>query len=141
MKKIIRFIVNPVSGFGKQKVIEKLVEQYLNLTIFDYQIVYTKASKHAIELANQAVADNVNIVVAVGGDGSINEIARGLIGSNTALAIIPAGSGNGLARHLKIPLNIKKAIEIINNAKEKQMDTFQFNDECVFNISGVGFDA
>lgn len=140
-KKKICFIVNPVSGFGKQKVIEKLVEQHLDRTIYDHKIVYTKAAKHATELAKQAVADAFDVVVAVGGDGSINEIGKGLIGSNTALAIVPAGSGNGLARCLDIPLNLIKAIELINKGKEKRIDTFQFNDERVFNISGVGFDA
>lgn len=140
-KKKICFIVNPVSGFGKQKVIEKLVEQHLDRTLYDHQIVYTKAAKHATELAKQAVVDTFDVVVAVGGDGSINEIGRGLIGSNTALAIVPAGSGNGLARCLNIPLNLIRAIEIINRGKEKKIDTFQFNDEHIFNISGVGFDA
>ncbi len=141
MKKKICFIVNPVSGFGKQKLIEKLVGQHLDQTRFDHAFFYTKASKHATELAKQAVADSFDIVVAVGGDGSINEIGRGLIGSNTALAIVPAGSGNGLARCLDIPLDLIKAIGVINRGKEKQIDTFQFNEEHIFNISGVGFDA
>ncbi len=140
-KKKILFIVNPVSGFGKQKVIEKLIKQHLDHTLFDYEIAYTKAAKHATALAKKAVIENFNIVVAVGGDGSINEIARGLIGSDTALAIVPAGSGNGLARCMNIPLDLIKAIGIINNAKEKHIDTFQFNEEYIFNISGVGFDA
>ena len=140
MKKIC-FIVNPVSGFGKQKIIEKLIDQYLDLKAFDYIIVYTKAAKHATELAKQAVTDNFDIVVAVGGDGSVNEIARGLIGSNTALAIVPAGSGNGLARYLNIPLNLKKAIETINNCKVKKVDTVQLNNEHFINVAGLGFDA
>jgi len=140
-KKKICFIVNPISGFGKQKIIEKLIKQHLNLSIFDYKIDYTKAAKHATELTKQAVADNYDIVVAVGGDGSINEIGRGLIGTNTALAIIPAGSGNGLARCLNIPLNLVKAIAVINKGKEKRIDTFQFNNEHFFNIAGIGFDA
>lgn len=141
MKKKICFIVNPISGIGRQKVIEKLIDQQLNRTLFDYEISYTKAAKHATELARQAVLNNFNIVVAVGGDGSINEIGRGLIGSTTAMAIIPAGSGNGLARHLKIPLDSKKAMDIINNAKETIIDTMQFNNETFINIAGLGFDA
>ena len=141
MKKKICFIVNPISGIGRQKVIEKLIDEHLDRTLFDYEIAYTKAAKHATELAKKAVADNFNIVVAVGGDGSINEISKGLIGSATAMAIIPAGSGNGLARHLKIPIDSKKAMSIINNAKETIIDTMQFNDETFVNIAGVGFDA
>ncbi len=141
MKKKICFIVNPISGFGKQKIIEKLIDQHLNLKNFDFKIVYTKAAKHATEIAKQAVADNFDMVVAVGGDGSVNEIARGLIGSNTALAIVPAGSGNGLARYLKIPLNLKKAIKIINTGKVKKVDAVQLNNEYFFNVAGLGFDA
>lgn len=141
MKKKICFIVNPISGIGRQRVIEKLIDKYLNRTLFDYEIAYTKAAKHATALAKQAVVNNFNIVVAVGGDGSINEISKGLVGTNTAMAIIPTGSGNGLARHLKIPLNIKKAMDIINNANETLIDSIQFNEETFVNIAGIGFDA
>ena len=141
MKKKICFIINPVSGVGRQKVIEKLIDEQLNRTLFDYEIAYTKASKHATELAKQAVANNFDIVVAVGGDGSVNETAKGLIGSNTAMAIIPTGSGNGLARHLNIPLDLKKAMNVINHAKEKKIDSIQFNNETFVNVAGVGFDA
>lgn len=141
MKKKICFIVNPISGVGRQKVIEKLIDQHLNRTLFEYEIAYTKAAKHATELAKQAVADNFNIVVAVGGDGSVNEISKGLIGTTTSLAIIPTGSGNGLARHLKIPLDLKKAMSVINNAKETLIDSIQFNNETFINVAGIGFDA
>ncbi|MDP1747652.1 MAG: YegS/Rv2252/BmrU family lipid kinase [Bacteroidota bacterium] len=141
MKKKICFIVNPISGVGRHKVVEKLIDQHLNRTLFDYEIVYTKAAKHATELAKQAVATDFNIVVAVGGDGSVNEVARGLIGSTTAMAIMPAGSGNGFARHMKIPLDLKKAMNIINNAKEASIDTIQLNNETFINVAGVGFDA
>jgi diacylglycerol kinase (ATP) len=141
MKKKICFIINPISGVGKQKIIEKLIDQHLNKTVFDYEIVYTQAAKHAITLAKQAAADNFNIVVAVGGDGSVNEVTKGLVGSNTAMAIIPTGSGNGLARHLNISLDLKKAMEIINAGKETRIDSIQLNDETFINVAGVGFDA
>lgn len=141
MKKKICFIVNPISGVGRQKVIEKLIDRELNRLVYDYEIAYTKAAKHAIELSKQAAAKGFDIVVAVGGDGSVNETARGLIGTTTAMAIIPTGSGNGLARHLQIPLNLKKAMEVINNGKEKSIDTIRLNDESFVNIAGVGFDA
>ena len=141
MKKKICFIVNPISGIGRQKVIEKLIDQHLNRVLFDYEIAYTKASKHATELSKKAVTEHFDIVVAVGGDGSVNETAKGLIGSNTAMALIPAGSGNGLARHLNIPLNFKKAMNVINNANEKYIDTIQLNEEIFVNVAGVGFDA
>lgn len=141
MKKKICFIVNPISGVGRQKVIEKLIDRELNRLVYDYEIAYTKAAKHAIELSKQAAAKGFDIVVAVGGDGSVNETAKGLIGTTGAMAIIPTGSGNGLARHLQIPLNLKKAMEVINNGKEKSIDTIRLNDESFVNIAGVGFDA
>ncbi len=140
MKKIC-FIVNPISGVGRHKVIEKLIDQYLNRKLFDCEIAYTRAAKHATELARQAVTDNFHIVVAVGGDGSVNEITKGLIGSTTAMAVIPTGSGNGLARHLKIPLDLKKAMGVINHAKETRIDSIEFNNETFINVAGIGFDA
>ncbi len=140
-KKKICFIVNPVSGIGRQKVIEKLIDQLLDRTLFEYEIQYTKAAKHATELAKDAAARNFDIVVAVGGDGSVNETAKGLIGSKTAMAIIPTGSGNGLARHLKIPIDLKKAMDVINNGAITKVDSIRFNDETFVNVAGIGFDA
>ncbi len=141
MKKKICFIINPISGIGKKKVIEKLIEEKLNKQIFDHKIIYTEAPKHATKIAQQAAVENFDIVVAVGGDGSVNEIAKGLINTNTAMAIIPAGSGNGLARHLNIPLDFKMAMSIINKAKEIQIDSINFNNEIFVNVAGIGFDA
>ncbi len=141
MKKKICFIVNPISGVGKQKVVEKLVDLHLNLSIFEYKIVYTDAPKHATVLARQAADEKFNIAVAVGGDGSVNEVAKGLIGTKTALAILPSGSGNGLARHLNVPLDMVKAILMINTGKEISIDTVHFNEETFVNVAGIGFDA
>ena len=86
-------------------------------------------------------ASKFNIIAAVGGDGSVNEIGKQLINSNTTLAIIPAGSGNGLARNLKIPMNIKKAILLINKGKIKAIDTVKINGDHFLGTAGVGFDA
>jgi diacylglycerol kinase (ATP) len=140
-KKKICFIVNPVSGVGRQKVIEKLIDEQLDRTLYDYEIAYTKAAKHAIALAADAAARKTDIVVAVGGDGSVNETAKGLLHTKTALAIIPTGSGNGLARHLKIPLNLNKAMQVINKGREISIDSIQINDETFVNVAGIGFDA
>ncbi|MEO6903044.1 MAG: YegS/Rv2252/BmrU family lipid kinase [Bacteroidia bacterium] len=141
MMKRISFIVNPISGVGRQKIIEKLIDRYLDKTLFDYELCYTTKPKHATKLAIQAANKGFDIVVAVGGDGSVNEVAKGLLNTNTAMAIIPSGSGNGLARHLKIPMNLKKAMNIINQANETFIDTIQFNEEIAVNIAGLGFDA
>ncbi|MEO6884276.1 MAG: diacylglycerol kinase family protein [Bacteroidia bacterium] len=141
MKKKLRFIINPISGIGKQKIVEKIVEREINKEIFDYDIVYTEAPKHATLLAKQAAQENIDIVAVVGGDGSVNETGNGLIGSNTALAIIPAGSGNGLARHLGIPIDLSKAIKILHHIKIKKIDTVKINETSFINIAGIGFDA
>ncbi|HEX8515499.1 MAG TPA: diacylglycerol kinase family protein [Bacteroidia bacterium] len=141
MKKKICFIVNPISGVGRQKLIEKLIDESLDRTIYEYQIVYTRAAKHAIELAREAAFNRTDVVVAVGGDGSVNETAKGLVNTQTAMAIIPTGSGNGLARHLMIPLKLKKAMEIINRGKTTMIDTIRLNDETFVNVAGIGFDA
>ena len=137
----ILFIVNPVSGIGKQKGVEKLIESRLDKTRFIASIAYTNAPGHATEISHTAAADGVDIVVAVGGDGTVNETAAGLVGTDTALAIVPAGSGNGLARHLKIPMNLKRAIDIINIGKVLKIDTATINDQLFVNVAGVGFDA
>jgi YegS/Rv2252/BmrU family lipid kinase len=140
-KKKICFIVNPISGVGRQKVIEALIDKYLDRSIYEYEIAYTKAAKHATELAADAASRKVDVVVAVGGDGSVNETAKGLVGTSTAMAVLPAGSGNGLARHLNIPINLKKAMQVINNGKLTKIDTIRLNEETFVNVAGVGFDA
>jgi YegS/Rv2252/BmrU family lipid kinase len=141
MKKRICFIVNPISGVGRQKVVEKLISKDLDKSVYDYEIVYTKAAKHATTLARAAAEAGVDVVVAVGGDGSVNETAKGLVGTTTAMAILPCGSGNGLARHLKIPLNLRAAMKVINAGLRGKMDTVSMNEETFVNVGGVGFDA
>lgn len=140
MKRIC-FIINPVSGVGRQKVIEKLIDEHLDRTLFSYEVAYANAPKHATELAGNAASRNFDIVVAVGGDGSVNETAKGLIGTSTAMAIIPTGSGNGLARYLKIPMDLEKAMEVINRTNKRVIDTVKFNSEKFVNVAGIGFDA
>ena len=141
MKKKILFIINPISGVGRHRTVEKLIDEKLDRNIFDYELAYTKASKHAIELSKKAVEENFQIVVAVGGDGSVNEVGRSLVGTDSALAILPCGSGNGTARHLKIPMNLTKAMQIINQEKVVRIDTFNINEETAINTAGIGFAA
>src|SRR5690625_7999612 len=89
--------------------------QYLDSTLFRFEIVYTEYAGHGEILAKKAVEENFDVVVAVGGDGSVNEVIRGLYGSRLVLGIIPKGSGNGLARRLQIPLHQKSAIQLLND--------------------------
>jgi len=139
VKKIL-FLINPVSGVGKQRTVEKYIDAELDKSLLSVDISYTQYKAHARELAYKAVG-NYDAVVAVGGDGTVNEVASRLIGSDTALAIIPTGSGNGLARYLNIPLRIKKAVQALNNFQVKEIDTLNVNQYCCVNVAGIGFDA
>jgi len=141
MKQRIRFIINPISGVGKKGVIPGLIEQHLDHTLFDYDIVYTEYRKHAKKIAYESSLEGVDIVCAVGGDGSVHEVGTALIGTKTKLAILPCGSGNGLARHLGIPMHLSKAIECINKDASIRMDTVVVNDKPFLGIGGYGFDA
>ena len=137
----ILFIINPISGVGKQKKVEKAIEKVLDKSLFDYEVEYTEYAHHATVISLQAAIRQVDIVVSVGGDGSINDCVRGLIGTNVTLGIIPAGSGNGLARTLNIPLNIEDAIEVLNKKKRATIDTVKVNNKIYASIAGIGFDA
>lgn len=134
------FIINPRSGTGKQRGIEKTIENLANKHKADYTIRFTEYAGHA-SLLTKEFRDKVDIVAVVGGDGSLNECGKELLYSNTALGIIPTGSGNGLARHLKIPLTPEKAVETIFKGKIKKMDTGKINDQVFLSTAGIGFDA
>lgn len=137
----ILFIINPISGVGKQKKVEKALEKVLDKTLFDYEVEYTEYAHHATVISLQAAIRKVDIVVSVGGDGSINDCVRGLIGTDVTLGIIPTGSGNGLARTLNIPLNVEDAIEVLNKRKRATIDTVKVNNKIYASIAGIGFDA
>lgn len=140
-RKKILFIVNPISGLGKQKRIEKWIDEGLDKSKFMSSIVHTTHAGHATDLSKKAIEDGVDIIVAIGGDGTVNEVGQTLIGSSTVLGIIPAGSGNGLARHLKIPFNFNKAINVINKGNVRKIDTATVNDKVFLSVAGIGYDA
>jgi len=141
MQKIpILFIVNPISGVGRQKIIETLADTCLDQTKFEVQFAYTEYAGHATSIAKEASA-TYRSVVAVGGDGTMNEVASGVVHTNCNMGIIPTGSGNGFARHLGIPLKLKRAVELLNVAKPQTIDTAQINGRMFVNVSGIGFDA
>ena len=140
-KKRIVFVVNPISGTQGKKAILKWIDERLDRSIYDYSIVKTEYAGHASQIAAAAVQDKVDIVVAIGGDGTINEIARSLVHTETALGIIPCGSGNGLARHLRIPMEPKAAIDILNQDNRLCIDYGKINNIPFFCTCGVGFDA
>ena len=140
-KKSIVFVVNPMSGTQGKKAILKWIDERIDRSIYDYSIVKTEYAGHASQIAAEAVKDKVDIVVAIGGDGTINETARSLVHTDTALGIIPCGSGNGLARHLRIPMEPKAAIDIINRSEQLCIDYGKINNIPFFCTCGVGFDA
>ena len=134
-------IINPASGTNSKKEFVKLFDKYLDRDKYDFSIEFTNHPGHATRLAQSAVLNSFKNVIAVGGDGTINEIARALIHTEVALGIIPSGSGNGLARHLGIPLNPIKAISGLNNSSTSCIDSASINEEPFFCTAGVGFDA
>jgi YegS/Rv2252/BmrU family lipid kinase len=140
MKKIVA-IVNPISGTHDKKRIVQQLHNNLSSKGVHLEVTYTKCQGDATILARCAVNDDADFVVAVGGDGTINEVARGLIDTPVALGIIPCGSGNGLARHMRIPLDINKAIEVIKEANVVSVDYGKINKIPFFCTCGVGFDA
>ncbi|MGI6242916.1 MAG: diacylglycerol/lipid kinase family protein [Prevotella sp.] len=141
MKKTILFIINPISGTSSKDRIPEMIAQYVDKENFDYEIKITDYAGHAKAMAEDAAKRGVDVVVAVGGDGTVNEVGSGIVHTRTAMGIIPYGSGNGLARHLMIPLNIKKSVEIINRCEIHELDYGVINDHPFFCTCGMGFDA
>ncbi len=140
-KKHLVFIINPNSGVDRQKAIQNAIDTRLDQDQFSYEIQHTQYAQHGTELARVAAQNGAYAVVAVGGDGSVNDIMVGLIGTDTAMAILPKGSGNGMARTMEIPLNELEAIDIINRGKTEHIDIGYANDRPFISNAGVAFDA
>ena len=137
-------IHNPRAGQKKKIVLKEALKKWSKKALhFDsiYDYVETEYGGHAIELAKKAIQDGYSRVVAAGGDGTVNEIASTLIHTNVTLAILPMGSGNGLARHNKIPMDLEKAFHLIFTGKKTIIDTGVINQKKFFCAAGIGFDA
>lgn len=141
MKKKIVFIMNPISGTSSKAGIPKIIDNTLDKNRFDYEVRLTEHAGHAKEIASEARDNGADAVIAIGGDGTVNEVACGVVHSNTALGIIPCGSGNGLARHLMLPLNVQKCVEVINRFEIHDLDYGVINDHPFLCTCGMGFDA
>ena len=124
--------MNPISGTASKAAVPSLIDSVLDKELFEYEIRMTERAGHASEIATEAKNNHVDVVVAVGGDGTVNEVARSLVHSDTALGILPCGSGNGLARHLLLPMNLKKCIEVINQYQIRDLDYGVINDHPFF---------
>lgn len=140
MKRIL-FVVNPISGIQGKELILNLLYDKIDKEKYVWEVAHTEREGHAVEIAAQAVEKKTDVVVAIGGDGTVNEIARSLVHTNTALGIIPCGSGNGLARHLRIPMDPKRALEVVNSGFQYMIDYGKINGTDFFCTCGVGFDA
>lgn len=139
--KKIFLIINKYAGHKEGDKAVEVVIPFLqkNGSIVEY--AFTQHPGHATELAQKAAEDGFNLVVAVGGDGTVNEVAQGLIGTNTPMGIIPMGSGNGLARELRISMNMRKARQTLLNGADLQIDVCRMNSQRFLCTSGIGFDA
>lgn len=133
--------MNPISGTIRKSGIPKIIEKTLDKEYYEFSIAETNYSGHAYEIAKGAKEKGFYAIVAVGGDGTVNEVAKAIVHSDTALGILPCGSGNGLARHLMLPLDIQKAVEVINMHTVHDLDYGLINNIPFFCTCGMGFDA
>ncbi len=141
MNKKVAFIINPISGAKDKAKLPDIINSTAIEKNVQVDIFHTARPNHASELVRELVANSYSRIVAVGGDGTINEIARELVGKDVELAIIPQGSGNGLARHLGIPLAVQKAVNVALCNSSELIDTATINNVPFFCTAGVGFDA
>ena len=141
VKKTICFIINPISGTRKKDSWPEIIQQTIDLSRFDVRILFTEHAGHAIELACSQIKEGIPYIVAVGGDGTVNEVASAVRDTSSVMGIVPCGSGNGLARHLNIPLNLADALDVINHSSVLSMDYGLVNNIPFFCTFGAGFDA
>jgi len=141
MKKKICIIINPISGNSSKEKIPVLAKEMFDSNIFELKIIKTEYAGHATELTQKALDENFDYIVAAGGDGTVNEVARTMVHSNASMGIIPLGSGNGLARDLGISMDTKKALETIAAGNVMTIDYCKADGRAFFCTCGVGFDA
>lgn len=137
------FILNPISGLrsNRRKKIRYEIVYQLRKKNINGEIRYSKYAGHAAIIAREAISEGYKYIVVAGGDGSIHEVAKELINTDVALGIIPTGSGNGFARSINIPFDIKKCLNIIKNKNVKKADVLKINEHYAISLAGIGFDA
>lgn len=140
-RKRLTLIINPISGTLSKKGVARWVPEHLRRMGFDVDVEFTRGPSDATRIAREAADAGAFGVLACGGDGTVNEVATGLIGTDTALGILPAGSGNGLARHIGIPIDIRRSLRIIGESHIEACDYGTVNGRPFFCTFGVGFDA
>jgi YegS/Rv2252/BmrU family lipid kinase len=135
----IVFIINPIAGSRQKEFILESIRQQISPELFE--VYFTESPGHAFNIALEKVKQGLKWIVAVGGDGTVNEVASALVNTHCRLGIIPAGSGNGLARHLGIPLQVPEALSLIQSHKDLIIDVGKVNGKYFFCTCGTGFDA
>jgi len=140
-KQTICFIINPISGTRNKDSWPEIINRTIDSLRFDVRVYFTEQAGHAFELARWQIKKGVSYIVAAGGDGTVNEVANAVRDTHVTMGIVPCGSGNGLARHLHIPLKLTDALKLINNASVMSIDYGLVNDKPFFCTFGVGFDA
>ncbi len=140
-KQKIYFLVNPISGGKNKDNFHSLVNANINSDLYDYDIEEWGDNDSVEQMVGKALAKNFDIIVAAGGDGTINQVASQLAGTEKLMGIIPMGSGNGFARHNGIPMNTEKALQLLNRPTLKKVDTVLINNQRYVNVAGIGFDA
>ncbi|AZR74287.1 hypothetical protein BBF96_13275 [Anoxybacter fermentans] len=139
------FIVNPIAGRGEGKKKWEQIKVVVEELKLDYEVVFTGEPGESVFLAEEGVAKGFDVLVAVGGDGTVNEVVRGIIEAgakgDVKLGIVPAGTGNDLVRTLDIPFNIKEAVHVLKNGHVKNIDLGKVNGDYFLNVVGIGFDA
>lgn len=140
MDKIL-FIINPIAGRGKAKSLIPLIEEFMDRHKREYKIVLTRKAKEAINIAKDNV-DNFKVIVAVGGDGTVNEVAKGIISAGKGvLGVVPGGTGNDMIKSLGISTDAEKSLESLNRGLIKEIDIGRINGRSFLNIASVGLDA
>lgn len=139
--KHIHFIVNPIAGSGNHAITRKFLNKFFDKDTYEITIKNSDYKKHAKTLTKTSIEEGADVIVACGGDGTINEVATCLVNTNIALGIIPLGSGNGLASNLKIPKRIEHAIDLIKSTTIKKIDVGRINEHYFFSNTGIGIDA
>jgi len=137
----LSFIINPIAGKGRAGNMTDAIEKCIDKTKFTYTILFSEKAGHIKKITKEAIQQKTDIIIAVGGDGTVNEVARHLVHTDVILGIIPVGSGNGLGNYLKIPHNVEQALNIINAFHVKKIDTGTINDRFFVSVAGIGFDA
>ena len=136
---MIHFVLNPNAGTNSPKTRARILS--ILQSIPNAKVWQTERVNHAKELTQKAISEKATKIIAIGGDGTINEVASNLLYTNIPLGIIPMGSGNGLARHLDLPMQFEKALERALNGTNVLIDAGKWNDRSFFCTAGIGFDA